>query len=61
MTTQYAFIDGKWKPLVTPPREIRRGRNKGRIEVGVQKMYTDGIRIQRCIIDQEALRGSAEA
>ena len=34
---QKAYIDGKWRP-VQEPREIRRGKNKGRIEVKVNKL-----------------------
>jgi len=32
-----AWIDGQWRP-VQAPREINQGRNKGRIEVKVNKL-----------------------
>ena len=33
-----AFVVNKWRPILTSPREIRRGRRKGCYEVVVQSL-----------------------
>jgi len=55
--TNYAWIKDQWKPLATKPREIRRGRNKGRLEVGIFKLGSAGFKICKCIIEQGDIRG----
>lgn len=57
---QWVYIEGKWRPVMSC-REIRRGRNKGRLEVQVKKITVTrdkGWRwiMRRFVVNRSAVR-----
>ena len=46
MTYSRAYIHGKWRPLLTTPRPILRGRNQGQLEVFVSELRKVGATYQ---------------
>lgn len=53
-----AYVEGKWR-AITAAREIRRDRNKGRIEVQVRQPVQSGstweMRTRKRIVSKEAI------
>lgn len=45
-----------WKPVIGEPREIRRGKKKGKVEVHIKAINSEGLYLRKCIVDPAKLK-----